>query len=167
MQGQGNWGSLLKTALEMSHQTLKSTQASNYNKRVDQGTVFQLIMMVTVQVRSFALVDSLEIYILLGTIYIDYWNKRVFTMNRKIVPIHSTQIRIFSRGRDLFKISSILSKMASSFGIGDHESCDNSSREQLTVPSERESPVIVITSRDVLITIEHIQPASWQIKCYF
>lgn len=76
-------------------------------------------------------------------------------MHRKIVPIHSAQIPIMGRDRDLCKISIVLSHKG--YHIDTQDNATIRVAKQLTIPTKTESPVIVVTSYNGLMNIEGIQ----------
>lgn len=115
------------------------------------------------QVRTwFGVVKSLAVDILFGTTHIECCIKGVIPMDRKIVPIYSPTIPVLTRDRDMSKIKGILSNKA--FKLGEHEHAKIRYAKRLVV-LETESPVIVLTSCNGLMTTERIQTDNPTNRC--
>lgn len=92
---------------------------------------------------------------MLGTTCFDRFIKGIFPTDRKLVSIHSAPAPILGRDRDLPKVSTILLHKASSLGA--HEHATIRVPKHVAIPAERKSPVVLKSSRNVLMTIERIQ----------
>lgn len=69
------------------------------------GITLLILKLGTLQVGPWLdVVENLAVNILLGITYIDRCFKRIISMDRKIVPIHSAPIPIWRRDRNLSRI---------------------------------------------------------------